>query len=76
MKNLKVGDKLWLVKSPFLKEEYEKDIEPQLYQLIEDNGQGSKVFKRLCDNSILHYGEINDRKWKKYQGDLFDETSN
>ena len=40
MKNLKVGDKLWLVKSPFLKEEYEKDIEPQLYQLIEDNGQG------------------------------------
>jgi hypothetical protein len=71
-----LGDKVWLVKTPYLMEKYEQDIEPQLYELIEDNGPGSKVLKNVKDNSILHYGIMEQRKFKKYQGDLFDETSN
>jgi hypothetical protein len=73
---INIGDLVWLVKTPFSKEEFEKDIEPQLYVLIEDNGEGSKILKKIKDNSILHYGIMEDRKWKKYQGDLFDENSN
>ncbi len=73
---LNIGDKVWLVKTPYTMEQYEEDIQPELYVLIEDNGEGSKVLKRIKDNSIMHYGIMNDRKWKKYQGDLFDETSN
>ena len=70
-----LGDKVWLVKILYTMEQYEEDIQPELYVLIEDNGDGSKVLKRIKDNSIMHYGIMNDRKWKKYQGDIFDEIT-
>lgn len=71
---LNIGDKVWLVKTPYTLQQYEQDIQPELYELIEDNGEGSKVLRRIKDNLILHYGIMTERKWKKYQGDLFDEA--
>ena len=73
---LNIGDKVWLVKTPFLMEQYEQDIQPELYLLIENESEQSHVFKKLSDNSIFHYGQLDERKWKKYQGDLFDEIKN
>jgi hypothetical protein len=61
------GNKYWLVKTPFYAEEFEEDIKPILYELIDFEGEGFNVFKNVEDNSIFYYGIMDERKWKEFQ---------
>jgi hypothetical protein len=78
-----IGDKLWLVKTPFLMIHYQKELEggPQLYEIIEtyyidDINNPSYKLKNLKTGWILFYGNMSGPEWQKYQGDLFDEIKN
>lgn len=74
--NINVGDKVWLVRTPYYYEEFSQDIKPELYLLIESDGHGWNVLINLHTKQKMYYGEMDDSKWKKYQGDLFDEIKN
>lgn len=67
MLNRIIGNKYWLVKTPFYAEEFEEDITPTLYELINFEGEGFNVLKNVKDKSIFYYGIMEERKWKEYQ---------
>jgi hypothetical protein len=79
-KNLNIGDKVWLVKTPYLMIHHQKQLEngPELY-VIDDIyfiDSISYRLKSLKTGWILFYGDMNGPEWELYQGDLFDENKN
>lgn len=65
------GNKYWLVKSSWLMEQFEQDIKPVLYELLDFESDGFNVLKNCEDGSIMYYGLMEERKWKEFQITLF-----
>jgi hypothetical protein len=75
-----IGDKVWLVKTPYLMIHHQKQLEngPELY-VIDDIYYIDSIsyrLKNLKTGWILYYGDMDGPEWEPYQGDLFYETSN
>jgi hypothetical protein len=75
-----IGDRVWLVKTPYLMIHHQKQLEngPELY-VIDDIYYIDSIsyrLKSLKTGWILYYGDMDGPEWEPEQGDLFNENSN